>query len=177
MSYGPHPVRSPLHAAAPQWDDREGLHRKARPSGALGRLLLAYLPDHPLRRSQGRVYEHRAVFYQHHGDGPFRCHCCGAVVSWDDMHVDHLDDNPKNNAPGNLAPACPTCNQKRGQHKVMATLRRKHGLTIDGITLTINEWAAKIGVVNGSSIALRLKKGWAVRDAVMTPAWQRPAGT
>ena len=77
---------------------------------------LLYAPDHPIstKGQPVRVYEHRAVYYEKHGDGPFRCHWCRLEVTWSTMHVDHLDDDKTNNEPTNLVASCPVCNQRRG---------------------------------------------------------------
>jgi hypothetical protein len=141
-------------------------------SGALihsGGYLLDYAPDHPLSRGTSpRVYQHRAVFYGKHGAGPFSCHWCGCKVTWDDMHVDHLDDNKRNNEVDNLVASCAVCNQKRGRWKMVRHHRESTGLTVNGETLTLNEWAARVGV-SRSSIIRRLAMGWTPERAVMTP--------
>lgn len=74
--------------------------------------------DHPLARTN-RVFEHRAVLYDHLGAGVHPCHWCGAEVSWSAkgnrrLVVDHLDDNKHNNRLSNLVPACNPCNATRG---------------------------------------------------------------
>jgi hypothetical protein len=86
---------------------------------------LAHLPDHPLRRqSSPRVYEHRAVFFEHHGKGPFNCHVCAVAVTWDDMHVDHLNEDKSDNRIENLAAACEVCNPWRGKDRRSLALKR-----------------------------------------------------
>ncbi|OKO98137.1 HNH endonuclease [Xenorhabdus eapokensis] len=134
-----------------------------------GGYLLIYAPDHPLKRKSCRVYEHRAVYYQHHGDGPFRCHWCESVVTWDDMHVDHLDDCKTNNIPENLVASCPTCNQKRGHHKVARAMRlRSHRrYTVHGKTMCLNEWAGYLGL-SFATLQWRLDRGWPI-EKVFSP--------
>jgi hypothetical protein len=134
-----------------------------------GGYLLAYAPGHPLARGQNpRVYAHRLAFYGAHGEGPFRCRWCAATVGWDGMHIDHLDDDKQNNDPANLVPSCPVCNQQRGKHKLIAAHRAKTGLTVNGRTQTINEWAAEVGLAR-TAICARLARGWAPEAAVTTP--------
>ncbi|MCG2586506.1 HNH endonuclease [Massilia sp. TS11] len=134
-----------------------------------GGYLLQHAPEHPLRRTWSRVYQHRVVYHAHHGDGPFACHWCGVQVTWNDMHVDHLDDDPKNNEIGNLVSSCPKCNQKRGLAKLKATMKQKHGITVNGVTKTVIEWAATVKHISRSGIAARLAAGWTPSDAIMTP--------
>lgn len=138
-----------------------------------GGYLLDYAPDHPLRRASPRVYQHRVVFYDAHGEGPFQCHCCGKEVSWDGMHVDHLNDDVTDNRLENLAPACPRCNQKRGEHKMARTTKRVRGkhLTAHGVTMCISDWARHLGVTR-AAIHDRLARGALAGDA-LTPRFGR----
>lgn len=71
-------------------------------------------PDHPLANSGGTVLEHRYVYFNAHGEGPFECHWCGTEVTWATVHIDHLDDNKKHNAEDNLVASCELCNTRRG---------------------------------------------------------------
>lgn len=138
-----------------------------------GGYLLAYAPGHPLARSGSkRVYAHRVAFYAKHGEGPFTCHWCAAPVDWQTMHVDHLDDDKKNNDPANLVPSCPTCNQQRGKHKAQARHRASTGLTVSGRTQTLNEWATEVGLAR-NAIMERIAKGWTPEAAVLTPRGNR----
>lgn len=133
-----------------------------------GGYLLEYAPDHPLRVGESpRVYVHRRVFYDAHGAGPFQCHCCGKQVDWADMHVDHLNDDVTDNRIENLAPACPVCNQKRGQHKMALTTKIRRGklLTAHGITMCTNDWSRHLGV-SRNAIDMRIKRGWKMSDAL-----------
>lgn len=126
-----------------------------------GGYLLVHDPGHPLRRGKTRVYQHRIVYYAAHGEGPFSCHWCRQAVTWGDMHVDHLDDNPANNDERNLVASCPRCNQKRGRWKLVANNRKKYGKTFGGETMTIGEWAKALGVPR-SRLAQRLAAGWSL---------------
>lgn len=134
-----------------------------------GGYLLEYLPGHPLQRSSSsRVYQHRAVFYRHHGSGPFSCHWCGIGVTWETMHVDHLNDNPKDNTPSNLVASCPPCNQQRGAHKVRRTMKERGRLvTAHGKTMCISDWARHLGL-SRATLTARLDKGL-LPEAALTP--------
>ena len=132
--------------------------------------IVANAPGHPLC-PPGRtdVYLHRKVYYDAHGEGPFKCHVCGAQQSWETMHVDHLDDDPKNNGLDNLAPACPTCNQWRGRHRRAATIRQRGiKVTAFGRTLSIYEWADETKLPL-RIIKRRVKEGWSAERALSAP--------
>lgn len=132
--------------------------------------LLVYAPDHPLcTRGQKHVYEHRKVFYDAHGQGPFECHVCGSPQGWATMHVDHLNDDPSDNRVENLSPACPTCNQWRGRPKLDAVLRqRARKIEFAGERLTVPEWASRLGI-SAVSLNWRLSSGWALARALTEP--------
>ncbi len=75
---------------------------------------------HPLATKGTQIYEHRAVLYEKIGHGSHPCHWCGLVVDWTNeglvagaLVVDHLDNNPLNNATDNLVPSCAKCNAGR----------------------------------------------------------------
>ncbi|PZQ55272.1 MAG: hypothetical protein DI555_07945 [Novosphingobium pentaromativorans] len=138
----------------------------------VGGYKLLYAPRHPISTScqRTRVYQHRAVYYEHHGDGPFPCAHCGTEVSWSTMHVDHLDDDPTNNAIENLAAACPGCNQRRGVHKMVRTMRttRSLQLTWRGETKSVCDWADEIGLSH-TALKNRIKAGWPLDRAMTEP--------
>lgn len=133
-----------------------------------GGYLLKPAVGHPRALGGYRAYQHRVVFTDKHGEGPFSCHWCHIPVTWDDMHVDHVDSDPTNNAIDNLVASCAHCNQRRGHEKIRMTMRERYGITINGRTHTLNEWAAQVGI-SRSSICLRLKAGWEPERAVMQP--------
>jgi len=132
-----------------------------------GGYLLVYAPDHPVA-TFSRAYEHRVVYYDNYGEGPFECHHCGTEVSWDTLHIDHLDDNKKNNDISNLVASCPTCNQARGRHKMVKSQRSK-GINIEfnGVTKHVSEWANDLGI-SRTSLVSRLKK-WPKERALTEP--------
>ena len=125
-------------------------------------------PNHCLSDSTGSVYEHRFVYFEGNGKGPFLCYWCGESVSWDTMHVDHLDDIKKNNEPDNLVASCPECNQARGRNKMKMSMRRKHGITHNGRTMTRSEWAVEIGI-SRSTLNYRLANWGHTAKTFTTP--------
>lgn len=133
-----------------------------------GGYLLQAAKGHKLALGGYRAYQHRLVFHQKHGDGPFDCHWCGKLITWQDMHVDHLNDVVNDNRPENLVAACPACNMHRNEMNHRALWRRKFGLTVDGQTKTISEWASDIGI-SPVSLKARIASGWDLRRAVTQP--------
>jgi hypothetical protein len=129
-------------------------------------------PSHPLSGATGHVYMHRRVYYDAHGPGPFQCHWCSTPLGWDALHIDHIDENKKNNTVSNLVPSCCVCNTARGRWKSKQKWRAKFGLTFDGVTLTPNEWAEKIGI-SRTSLLLRLESGWPLEKAMTAPRGTR----
>jgi len=134
--------------------------------------LLAYAPAHPLakRRGASREYQHRVVYYDHHGEGPFCCHWCGRVVTWRNLHIDHVNGNREDNCIENLVASCPKCNVWRDEDKLLSALRKKRGrhLTLNGDTRTVSEWARHVGI-SPSSLSSRLERGWPLDVALSKP--------
>jgi len=134
-----------------------------------GGYVLRYAPNHPLtkRHTGPYEYEHRIVYYDANGCGPFKCHWCGKTVTWDDMHVDHLNSIITDNRIENLVASCPICNQHRGLSKMRDTMRSKHAARIsyNGEDKTITEWADKLGI-SKVSLFWRLEHGWPVGRAL-----------
>lgn len=123
---------------------------------------------HPAADATWFAYEHRRVFYDAHGAGPFECHVCGSQVWFDDMHVDHINDDPSDNRCCNLAPACPTCNQSRGFEKMRITSRANaKQYTAHGKTMCLSEWSEHLGI-SRASIVWRMRNGWP-NDQVFSP--------
>lgn len=133
--------------------------------------IILYMPNHQLAVKR-HVFEHRYVYFEHFGSGPFACHVCGKEVGWSNLHIDHLNDNKTDNRIENLKPACPTCNQSRGREKMKATQRKKGMLlTHNGETKCISEWADELQI-SRASLVWRLGHGWSI-DKVLRPRQSR----
>lgn len=131
--------------------------------------VLVYAPGHPLGTTSCRQYEHRLVYYDAHGAGPFNCHWCGVDVSWHNMHVDHLNTVRNDNRASNLVASCPGCNKSRGVESMRATVRAKsRSITLNGRTLSVPQWADVIGI-SAVSLYARLASGWSEERALTTP--------
>jgi len=125
--------------------------------------------SHPLSDSSGTVYEHRMVFYNIHGEGPFKCHWCGKDISWYNLHIDHLNNNITDNNDSNLVASCAACNIGRGQEKSAKTMRSKGKLlTYGGETMCVSEWARRLKI-RASSLQSRLNGGWTIEKALTEP--------
>lgn len=133
--------------------------------------ILVYAPEHPLtqRHSSPREYEHRIRFYDAHGEGPFTCEWCGCGVTWDTMHVDHVNATPDDNRVENLVASCPPCNQARGHERMRATIRclLGHMLEHHGRRQTVSEWARELGI-SRAALQHRLKT-WPLSRALTEP--------
>jgi hypothetical protein len=116
--------------------------------------------------SGSRLYEHRVVFFDAHGGGDHICHWCDAVISFEKMHVDHVNAVKNDNRLENLVAACPSCNKARGTDKMRATMRSKGiMITYNGQTKHVSEWAEDLGITS-ASLKSRLKSGWSLDDAL-----------
>lgn len=157
---------------------RRGTVRKARevspPKPELphsGGYVLEYMPEHILwGETKGRLYQHRRVFFDRYGKGPFDCHWCGQQVSWNTMHVDHVNAIRDDNRIENLVPSCPLCNQKRGHEKMKATRRKRSATRIEwnGESLCVSEWAERLNI-SATSVKWRMSKGWPIERIVTEP--------
>jgi HNH endonuclease. len=128
-----------------------------------------YEPTHPLTDTSGYVSEHRMVVYARYGVNLPNCEICGKSSSWATSHIDHRDNDPKNNHPDNLRPLCPGCNTWRDMPP-LHTFDRCHAITYDGRTATAQEWARDPRVeVAGRTIVLRLAAGMSAHDALFAP--------
>lgn len=136
-----------------------------------GGYIQEWTPDHPLKSSGRRnyVYQHRRVYYDHYGEGPHQCHWCGKPLTWKIMHIDHLDNNKKNNLIENLKASCAICNQARGLEKLKVKMRaRGHLITYNGETKCLAEWAELIRI-SVQSLRWRIVNGWSVERALTEP--------
>lgn len=130
--------------------------------------VLEYMPDHPLwGEVKGRLYQHRRVFFDRYGKGPFNCHWCGQQVVWQGMHVDHVNAIRDDNRIDNLVPSCPPCNQARGTEKMKAARRKRSTTRLEwnGESLCISEWAERLGITP-TSVKWRMSRGWPVQRIV-----------
>lgn len=134
-----------------------------------GGYVLIHAPNHPLRKSSNRLYEHRVVYYDAHGAGPFKCNWCDAELTWDDLHIDHLNDVVTDNRIENLVASCPVCNVARGRNKMIATRRAQstRRYKAHGKDMCLSEWARYLGI-STASINYRIKKGWPL-DKALSP--------
>lgn len=116
-----------------------------------------------------RLYEHRVLFYDTYGGGMHKCNWCDNVISFDEMHVDHVNAIKDDNRIDNLVASCPTCNRSRGSEKMIKT-KRKNGINIkhNGVTKHVSEWADDLNI-SSVSLKWRLNNGWSAEDAVTTP--------
>ena len=132
--------------------------------------VLEHAPNHPLgtKGQQSRIYQHRLRYYDAHGEGPFSCYWCGVQVSWDDLHIDHLNDVRSDNTLSNLVASCARCNQGRAKDKSAAAsrARAKHVYEHRGERLTAAQWAERIGI-SRNSLLQRIASGWPL-DVALT---------
>lgn len=71
--------------------------------------------NHPLaQKSNGWAFEHRIVAYEKYGEGIQKCHWCSIELEWNQVVVDHLNEQKLDNRPENLVTACTPCNRIRG---------------------------------------------------------------
>ena len=70
---------------------------------------------HPLATKRGHVYEHRVVAYDVNCGLCPPCYWCGISITWDECHVDHLNEKKDDNRSSNLVVTCPRCNTVRGK--------------------------------------------------------------
>ena len=126
---------------------------------------------HPLRagRGHGSEYQHRVVYYDAHGEGPFQCHWCGVAVTWANMHVDHINGVRTDNHISNLCASDAKCNITRDRTKCNAAIKNAIGYwyTAFGRTQCVNDWAREIGI-SGSAMLYRIKR-WSLERALSEP--------
>lgn len=122
---------------------------------------------HPLA-NRNYVFEHRKIMYEIVGEECCPCQVCGKPQTWETCHVDHIDENRKNNAPGNLRVLCRGCNVKRGFKPESYESRSNTGLIeFEGRKDTAHGWARDPRVkVSGSTIHHRKARGMSDYDAL-----------
>jgi hypothetical protein len=93
-------------------------------SGAVPAYKYVKRRGHPLCPPSGRVPEHRILLWDKIGPGSHPCHWCSISVEWSTrrtaegcLTVDHVDGDPRNNAPENLVPSCHSCNVTRARDR------------------------------------------------------------
>lgn len=133
--------------------------------------ILVYDPEHPLSQKGGYVFEHRAVMYERHGDELPPCDFCGAESNWASRstHIDHIDEDKSNNAPGNLRVLCNGCNVGRSERD-FSKMKGAVMISCRGKVMTPTQWAREEGVVVcGATIRKRFAEGWSAEEAIFRP--------
>lgn len=121
-------------------------------------------PNHPLASKGGYVYEHRLIYYEKISKEVSSCQICEKPVSWNNVHIDHIDENRRNNSMENLRALCNGCNVSRNRD---FTKQAKYFITYDGETKTARQWAEDDRVnVSRTCILQRIKRGMTDKDAL-----------
>lgn len=122
-----------------------------------------YEPNHKLSNKDGYVYEHRFVYFNE-GESIDKCKLCKKSISWDNLHIDHIDEDVTNNNIENLRPLCRACNTFRGHNdcSMGGTF-----IEYNGEKLTPSQWARKKDVkVSQGTIKRRFLKGMSPYDCI-----------
>lgn len=124
--------------------------------------------DHPLVMKNGYVYEHRKVVFSKYCFDVPPCTLCSKKVTWDNLHIDHIDNVVDNNNENNLRVLCRACNVMRARLHLPSHERKgNHCIEFNGEKKTAQEWSRDPRVkVAGNTIVNRLKKGLSVEDAL-----------
>lgn len=127
-----------------------------------------YLPGHPLANKSNLVFEHRFVMWPIVGEHCSPCELCGKPQTWRKCHVDHKDNDRKNNDPSNLRILCRVCNVRRGFSPESYANSGVTGLIeYGGKKETATGWARDPRVsIAGNTIARRIKNGMTVEQAL-----------
>lgn len=137
-----------------------GMHMSA------GGYVWIHKPGHPMAWRNHYAAEHRVVIYDHLNGEITPCKLCGKRVTWEDCHVDHINDVRTDNRIENLRITCRGCNTKRGRAPEH-TYKGNTPITYEGVTLTAHEWSKDPRVnLCGSSIRRRIKQGMTAEEAL-----------
>ena len=71
-----------------------------------------YEPNCELSDKTGYVFEHRFVCYSNNVNIS-KCKFCNKELTWNSVHIDHIDNDRLNNILSNLRPLCNGCNTQR----------------------------------------------------------------
>ncbi len=147
---------------------RNGTYDKQEPKyrvGHTGGYIQVREPSHILANSRGYVYEHRYIYYEKVSKEITRCEMCGVSIGWGNAHIDHKDENRKNNNPENLRPLCSNCNTRRNRDNTKDGQQFTH----NGKTQNAGAWAKEKGVdVNRATIIGRRKRGMTDEDCLFS---------
>jgi len=132
---------------------------------------LINVKDHPLlTKGQIYVYEHRYLIYEKYGENLPPCELCGKLLDWSNCHIDHVDENVKNNDINNLRPLCRICNTRRNPKLRQHEYKNHYAISFAGETKTPAEWARDQRVVVSIATIIRRKiKGMSDTDALFSP--------
>lgn len=126
-----------------------------------------YKPGHMLSDGRGYVYEHRYIYFEKVDRSPSSCGICGERISWDNCHIDHIDNDIKNNNKKNLRALCRPCNVYRDRP---INSQNKHLFTVDGVTMGAHMWSRRDDVmVSGNTILRRRRMGMSDYDCIYAP--------
>jgi len=131
-----------------------------------GGYVLVWSPNHILADKKGYVYEHRFVYYEQVSKEVSNCEICDKEIGWGNVHIDHIDENRKNNSPENLRPLCNGCNVSRNRDYTKQT---KHFITYNGEKKSAKEWSDDDRVyVSRTCILQRLKRGMSAEEILFS---------
>ena len=124
------------------------------------------IPVH-IRHKSGYAYEHRVVFFNNYGEGPYNCHWCGVSLNFEDICIDHLNEIKTDNRIENIVCSCNPCNSGRTAKKCRDAIIRKQGymITHNQQTMCLEDWARKIGITS-TGLKWRIDRGWDLEKAL-----------